>query len=62
MQRKEPLEDKGVAGIDALAAKKHFDTSGKSLAHLHHPRIGDTACGTAPQRFAPGLCPRHHRA
>jgi hypothetical protein len=27
MQRKEPLENKGVAGIDSLPRKKHFDTS-----------------------------------
>jgi hypothetical protein len=52
MQRKQPLEKKGVAGMDALAVKKHFDTSGKSLAHLHHPSIWQTACGAAQQRFA----------
>jgi hypothetical protein len=37
MQRKEPIENTGVVGVDMLPAKKHFDTSGKSPAHLHHP-------------------------
>jgi hypothetical protein len=36
MQRKQPLEKKGGAGMDALPRKKHFDTSGKSPAHFHH--------------------------
>jgi hypothetical protein len=35
MQRKEPLEKKGVADMDARP-KKHFDTSGKSPADFHH--------------------------
>jgi hypothetical protein len=35
MQRKEPLEKKGGAGMDARH-KKHFDTSGKSPAHFDH--------------------------
>jgi hypothetical protein len=48
MQRKEPLEKTGVAAR-VLPAKKHFDTSGKSPAHLQHPRN----LLTARKRLAP---------
>jgi hypothetical protein len=37
MQRKEPLENKRGSLAWMLARKKHFDTSGKSRAHLQHP-------------------------
>jgi hypothetical protein len=48
MQRKEPFEKKGVAGID-VTPQKRFDTSGKSAAHLHHRAICKTAAhGAAP--------------
>jgi hypothetical protein len=35
MQRKEPLENKGVVAW-LLIPQKHFDTSGKSGADFHH--------------------------
>jgi hypothetical protein len=47
MHRKEPLENKRVAGMDALLAKT-FDTSGKSPAHLHHRAICRTVADGAP--------------
>jgi hypothetical protein len=41
--RKEPLEKKGVAGMDVLPVKKHFDSSGKSRAQPHHRVICKTS-------------------
>src|SRR5882672_5142920 len=48
MQRKEPLANKGV-WHGCLTRKKHFDTSGKSAAQLHHCAICKTAHGAAQQ-------------
>jgi hypothetical protein len=36
--------------MDAFAVKRHLDTSGKSLAHLHHPYIWQAARGASQQR------------
>jgi hypothetical protein len=36
--------------MDAFAVQKHFVTSGKSLAHLHHPYIWQAARGASQQR------------
>jgi hypothetical protein len=53
MQRKEPLEKKGVAGM-GFARKKHFDMSGKSGAHRHHPKnCRPPDSGVLPQSAAP---------
>jgi len=47
MHSKEPLEKKEVAGMDVLATKKHFDTSGKSPADFHHRAYCRPAHGLA---------------
>jgi hypothetical protein len=48
MHRKEPLANKGIAGMDATPAKNILTRRAKSVAHLHHPpNLANGARGSA---------------